>query len=59
MYYPDNAHKQEANIFYLKNKKVLGMACITPPLKNGMGPKLGNGISPCFFAFLWITTGHP
>ena len=22
------------------------------PLRDGMGPRLGNGISPCFFAFL-------
>jgi len=35
------------------------------PLKNvqfrdGMGPRLGNGISPCFFHFFeeWSITGH-
>ena len=56
--------------FTLKSKKDLGMACHTPPLKrvkkqgemlNGMGPRLGNGISPCFFTFFegWSMTGHP
>jgi len=28
---------------------------------NGMGPRLGNGISPCFFVSFegWNMTGHP
>ena len=62
--------------FSPKNRKDLGMACHTLPLKkvkkqgemplpslspiplknvefrDGMGPRLGNCISPCFFTFL-------
>jgi len=54
--------KTRSQKFFLKNKKDLGMACHIPPLKkakkkgvefrDGMGPRLGNGISLCFFAFL-------
>jgi len=43
-----------------KSKETKGNAITQPwshPIKNvefrdGMGPRLGNGISPCFFAFL-------
>jgi len=42
-----------------KNKKDLGMACQlrNVEFRDGMGPRLGNGISPCFFTIL--RTGHP
>ena len=42
----------------LKNAKEMPLPSFVPILSlnsaffNGMGPRLGNGISPCFLAFL-------
>ena len=35
------------------------MACITPPLKNGMGLKLGNGISLVSLLFCGLRQAIP
>jgi len=41
-YAAKNTYTQEAKIFSENKKNTF----------NGMGPRLGNGISPCFFTFL-------